>query len=76
MALKPDHTILLSFIPRLLRRHLKGLGTGPVANPSEQVQPAVLLFADVSGFTALSERLADQGSIGSERLTDYLNTYC
>ncbi len=34
-----------------------------------------LLFADVSGFTALSERLADQGSVGVETLTGHINTY-
>ncbi|MBN1921744.1 MAG: AAA family ATPase [Anaerolineae bacterium] len=34
-----------------------------------------LLFADVSGFTALSERLAAQGSIGVETLTGHINTY-
>lgn len=34
-----------------------------------------LLFADVSGFTALSERLAAQGSVGIETLTGHINTY-
>ncbi len=31
-----------------------------------------LVFADISGFTALSERLARQGPIGAEELTDVL----
>jgi class 3 adenylate cyclase/tetratricopeptide (TPR) repeat protein len=34
-----------------------------------------LLFADVSGFTALSERLATQGREGAERLTEMINRY-
>lgn len=34
---------------------------------------ASLLFADVSGFTALSERLAKRGRVGSEELTDVVN---
>ncbi len=34
-----------------------------------------LLFADVSGFTALSERLAALGQEGAERLTDLINAY-
>ncbi len=34
-----------------------------------------LLFADVSGFTALSERLASEGRQGIERLTDRLNAH-
>ena len=34
-----------------------------------------LLFADVSGFTALSERLAGMGKEGAEQLTDVINRY-
>lgn len=33
-----------------------------------------LVFADVSGFTALSERLAGRGRIGAEELTDAINS--
>jgi class 3 adenylate cyclase/tetratricopeptide (TPR) repeat protein len=32
-----------------------------------------LVFVDVSGFTALSERLAQRGKVGAEQLTDVLN---
>ena len=32
-----------------------------------------MVFADVSGFTALSERLAEQGRAGAEELTEILN---
>jgi len=34
---------------------------------------ATLVFADVSGFTPLSERLARKGKVGAEQLTDLLN---
>ncbi len=34
-----------------------------------------LLFADISGFTALSERLAREGTRGTETLTQLLNQY-
>ncbi len=34
-----------------------------------------LLFSDVSGFTALSEKLADLGNEGAERLTQIMNGY-
>jgi hypothetical protein len=34
-----------------------------------------LLFSDVSGFTALSERLAVLGNVGAEQLTDIMNRY-
>ena len=39
-----------------------------------QTVPASLVFADVSGFTALSEKLARRGSIGAEELTHTLGT--
>ena len=32
-----------------------------------------LVFADISGFTNLSERLASHGRIGAEELTEVLN---
>jgi class 3 adenylate cyclase/tetratricopeptide (TPR) repeat protein len=38
-----------------------------------QVRDATLCFADVSGFTALSERLARRGRIGAEELTTFLD---
>ena len=34
---------------------------------------ATCCFVDISGFTALSERLARQGRIGAEELTEVLN---
>ncbi len=41
----------------------------------EERQNAVVLFADVSGFTAMSESLARLGKEGAEELTQVLNTY-
>ncbi len=40
-----------------------------------QQQHGTLLFSDVSGFTALSERLAAQGQVGAEQLTTIMNDY-
>ena len=37
--------------------------------------PAIVAFADVSGFTAMSEKLAAIGKEGAETLTSILNTY-
>src|SRR3954466_2427140 len=36
-------------------------------------EPATLVFADVSGFTAMSERLAKRGKIGAEETTEVIN---
>jgi class 3 adenylate cyclase/tetratricopeptide (TPR) repeat protein len=56
--------------------------TGQIlANPSislagwEKRMNAALLFADVSGFTAMSEGLAQMGKEGAETLTNILNAY-
>lgn len=49
----------------------------PNGDPTEREQrfEAVLLFADVSGFTAMSEALATLGKPGAEGLTAVLNHY-
>ncbi len=51
-----------------LRRPVPGLVSGQVLQGS-------LLFSDVSGFTAMSERLAQLGPQGAERLTEVMNRY-
>jgi adenylate cyclase len=48
-------------------------GASPVGR--EQRFAAVVLFADVSGFTAMSEALARSGRVGAEELTAILNSY-
>jgi class 3 adenylate cyclase/tetratricopeptide (TPR) repeat protein len=63
-----------SFVPSLIVReanagHLKG------SEPHGARIEAALLFADVSGFTALTERLAAEGPAGAENLTQILNLY-
>ena len=56
-------TNLAAYVPRSL---------GAIA-PSWQTVEGSLVFADLSGFTALSERLARRGPIGAELMTDVLN---
>lgn len=43
--------------------------------PTKQEIECVVLFADISGFTALTERLATRGPAGAEELTHLLNNY-
>jgi class 3 adenylate cyclase/tetratricopeptide (TPR) repeat protein len=54
-----------AYVPRLLAGWLRD-------QPDERWRSidATLVFVDVSGFTALSERLARAGNIGAEELTD------
>ena len=47
----------------------------PLASPASGSFEAAVLFVDISGFTALTERLAQKGSIGVEELTTHLNAY-
>lgn len=63
-----------SFIPRHV---LLDLYRHPRRNPvgHEQRFNVVALFADVSGFTAISEALASFGNQGTEELTTILNSY-
>src|SRR5207248_7840823 len=61
------------FLPRLVIEHHAGR-TGP-ASVSEQHLDAAVMLADVSGFTALAERLAAGGAHGAEELTRRLNAY-
>ena len=65
---------LASYVPSLIIRRANE-GAWQIDEPTVEVFPAVVLFADVSGFTALTERLAARGPSGAEDLTRYLNTY-
>ncbi|NJP07789.1 MAG: hypothetical protein HC837_20305, partial [Chloroflexaceae bacterium] len=45
------------------------------AHPTAERLLAVVLFADISGFTALTEHMARQGPDGAEMLSTILNDY-
>jgi class 3 adenylate cyclase len=69
MPTPPSTTdLLLSYAPRLLLSRLGQSDTPPAGQFT-----AVVLMADISGFTALSEQLAEQGAAGAEQLTAVLN---
>ncbi|MBF8264233.1 MAG: adenylyl cyclase class-3/4/guanylyl cyclase [Dehalococcoidia bacterium] len=63
-------------VPYLSRVFLEALGRHSPQQPTwiEQVE-GTLVLADISGFTRLSERLAELGKEGAERLTDIINSY-
>lgn len=71
-------TSLASFVPQTIRRFLQQnahLDDAAFKAPMRQDIQTVALFADVSGFTELSESLASKGPIGSEELGYYLNKH-
>jgi class 3 adenylate cyclase/tetratricopeptide (TPR) repeat protein len=59
---------LTAFVPRLAVE----LGHRPI--PSWTSVEASMLSADISGFTALSEKLAGKGKAGAEEITSLINT--
>ena len=64
----------MSYVPRLaIRRKLAD--PAPLRGPEIERFPAAVLLADVSGFTALTERLAQRGPEGAEEMTRALNSY-
>lgn len=66
--------LLLSFVPyNIVQDLMEHPGESPVGR--EQRFEAVALFADVSGFTAISEALGKTGKQGTEELTRILNSY-
>ena len=60
---------LAPYVPQAL---LARLGRAPIEVLTETVQ-CTMVFADVSGFTRLSERLARRGKEGAEQLVDVIN---
>jgi class 3 adenylate cyclase/predicted ATPase len=63
---------LASYVPALIvRRH--SANPTPIANAIGEQFLGALLFADISGFTPLAERLSQRGPAGAEDLSTILN---
>lgn len=65
---------LASYVPALITRRLAA-DPRPLTEPQLEQMPAVALFADISGFTPIAERLSQRGPQGVEELSRLLNTY-
>ena len=68
MQVHPDTGRLAPFVPRALLARL----ARPIDVLAETVG-CTMVFADASGFTRLSERLARRGHEGGEQLVDLIN---
>src|SRR5437870_3141851 len=68
----PSLETLACYVPALVLRRLARRGV--LAKGAERIRGAVL-FSDISGFTALTERLARRGPAGAEELRELLNAY-
>ncbi|NJP04242.1 MAG: tetratricopeptide repeat protein [Chloroflexaceae bacterium] len=69
-----SHRGWMAYVPRYVVDDLIAHG-GEIVVGREQRWQAVVLFADIGGFTAMSERLGQIGREGSETLTSLLNAY-
>jgi class 3 adenylate cyclase len=65
---------MAAYVPALIMRQL-AVDPRPIVSPRLDRFPAAVLFADISGFTALTERLARRGPAGIEELIRLLNSY-
>ncbi|HSQ39190.1 MAG TPA: adenylate/guanylate cyclase domain-containing protein, partial [Anaerolineales bacterium] len=66
--------LLASFVPKLIQERSIH-DASPISSPVSEEFEAVVLFADISGFTALTEKLAKRGPVGVETLARILNEY-
>jgi class 3 adenylate cyclase/tetratricopeptide (TPR) repeat protein len=71
MGETPAVTTLARYVPSVALAWPGSAATGEL--PLHRCVDGTLMFIDVSGFTALSERLAQRGKVGAEQLTDVLN---
>ncbi|KAA0162236.1 hypothetical protein FNF28_04791 [Cafeteria roenbergensis] len=67
--------ILASYMPSIIVKDLLRDEVASEKAPRRVVLPTVVMFADVSGFTKLSEAMARHGPEGAEYLTRHLNSY-
>eukprot|EP01137_Pigoraptor_chileana_P035829 Opistho-2@30472 len=66
---------LMAFVPYRVRRRFAGKSSKPLTDPLLENFTGATVFIDISGFTALTARMASLGPSGIEQLCDYLNQY-
>ena len=66
--------LLRSYVPGLLASRFVAR-PAPLEIPEVARFSAAVLFADISGFTPLADRLARRGPAGAEELSALLNVY-
>ena len=55
--------VLASYVPKLIQKRVAA-DPSPIESPVAEVIQAAVLFADISGFTRLTESLAEAGPAG------------
>ncbi|HSJ87532.1 MAG TPA: hypothetical protein VK909_10020, partial [Anaerolineales bacterium] len=59
--------LLASYVPKLIQNRV-AINPSPIDAPVAEEMQAAILFADISGFTILTEHLAERGPSGVETL--------
>lgn len=71
-GLRDQIALLQAFAPGLIARRL-AVDHEPPREPRSELLHAAVLFSDISGFTALTERLARRGARGAEDVKEVIN---
>jgi class 3 adenylate cyclase/tetratricopeptide (TPR) repeat protein len=66
--------VLASYVPKLIQKRIAA-DPSPIDSPVSDDVRAAVLFADISGFTHLTEKLAMAGPAGVETIANILNEY-
>ena len=66
--------LLASYVPKLIQNRVIA-NPSPIEAPVAEDLQAAILFADISGFTRLTEHMAERGPTGVETLARLLNEY-
>ncbi len=66
--------LLASYVPKLIQNRVIA-NPAPIESPVSEDLQAAVLFADISGFTRLTEGMAETGPTGVETLARILNEY-
>ncbi|KRX10829.1 P-loop containing nucleoside triphosphate hydrolase [Pseudocohnilembus persalinus] len=77
MEPQSEKTSFLGFVPAMVIQHLQDtIGKGKqFPLPQKQSVNSVVMFADISGFTNLTEKLSSQGTEGCEKIAFAINRY-
>ena len=67
--------IAFRFVPDCVIRHAESRGTSELKAEAIPFEATVTMFADISGYTQLAERLGRAGAAGVEILIRSLNMY-
>lgn len=69
-----NYATLASYLPRFVLERLS-LENEDTRRPIADERRGAVLIADVTGFTTITERLAERGAVGAEILTRLLNSF-